>query len=316
MAKKTFTAPLELKADGAEGEFKAVFSTFNVVDLDGDVTTPGAFEEQAAVVEPWNHGWTLPAGKGQIKSDGKEAWIEGQFFLDTEVGKENYQTVKNLGSLAEWSYTFDIVDLGYGKFNDRDVRFLKKLDVVGVSPVTRGAGIDTRTASIKGQKRAMPSHSTPTTDVAWNGPANEARLREGESAAYYRRAYAWQDPEGDSTTKAAYKFIHHMVDGDGNIGAANMRACSAGIAALNGGRGGTTIPEEDMMGVHRHLAAHMMDADMEPPELKSLTTQSDPRAGGGGQTPLTPQGGEGGTPSGVGPAVVLAEIELIELGEI
>jgi HK97 family phage prohead protease len=149
MAKKIFTAPLELKADGKEGEFRAVFSTLNVVDLDGDVTTPGAFEGQETVVEPWNHGWTLPAGKGEIKSDEKKAWIEGEFFLDTEVGKENYQTVKNLGPLAEWSYTFDIVEVGFGKFNDRDVRFLKKLDVIGVSPVTRGAGIDTRTTAIK-----------------------------------------------------------------------------------------------------------------------------------------------------------------------
>ena len=150
MPKKTFTAPLELKADGEPGEFKAVFSTLNVVDLDEDVTEPGAFENQETVVEPWNHGWTLPAGKGVIKSNDREAWIEGQFFLDTEVGKENYQTVKNLGPLAEWSYTFDIVEVGFGKFNDRDVRFLKKLDVVGVSPVTRGAGIDTRTTGIKG----------------------------------------------------------------------------------------------------------------------------------------------------------------------
>ena len=45
MPKKTFTAPLELKADGQPGEFKAVFSTLNVIDLDKDVTVPGAFPE-------------------------------------------------------------------------------------------------------------------------------------------------------------------------------------------------------------------------------------------------------------------------------
>ena len=111
-------------------------------------------------------------------------------------------------------------------------------------------------------------HHTPTSKSAWDGPANETRLRAGETEAYYRKAFGWQDPERDATTKVAYKFIHHEVSGDGEIGAANMRACVAGIAVLNGGRGGTTIPDSDRARVHAHLAAHMMDADMEPPELK------------------------------------------------
>ena len=149
METKTYKAHIELKSDGEPGEFKAVFSTFNVIDLDEDVTTPGAFEEQETVVEPWNHEYTLPAGKGVIKFNEKEAWMEGRFFLDTQVGKENYQTVKNMGGLAEWSYTFDINKVSFGEFEDRKVRFLEKLDVVGVAPVTRGAGIGTHTVAIK-----------------------------------------------------------------------------------------------------------------------------------------------------------------------
>lgn len=151
MKQKIFTAPIVLKADGEPGEVTAVFSTLSVKDLHGDVTTPGAFADgQAVVIEPWNHGWTLPAGKGVIKADDEKAWLEGMFFLDTEVGKENYQTVKNLGELAEWSYTFDILEATKGEFQGQPVQFLQKLDVVGVGPVTRGAGIDTRTIAIKG----------------------------------------------------------------------------------------------------------------------------------------------------------------------
>lgn len=112
-------------------------------------------------------------------------------------------------------------------------------------------------------------HHTETSDAAWDGPANEARLKLDQPESYYRQAYAWQDPDGDPTTKAAYKFIHHEVDGDGNIGAANVRACVTGIAVLNGARGGTTIPDADRPGVYNHLAAHLRDADVEPPELKS-----------------------------------------------
>jgi len=112
-------------------------------------------------------------------------------------------------------------------------------------------------------------HHTDTTDTAWDGPANEARLRTDESEAYYRQAYAWQDPDGDPETKAAYKFIHHVVGSDGEIGAANVRACITGIAVLNGARGGADISDGDRRGVWEHLAAHLKDADIEPPELRS-----------------------------------------------
>lgn len=116
---------------------------------------------------------------------------------------------------------------------------------------------------------AIGIHHTETDDGAWDGPGNVARLRADETAAYYRKAFAWIDSEGDPTTKAAYKFPHHMVNGEGNIGAASTRGASAGIAVLNGGRGGADIPDSDRRGVYNHLAAHLKDADKEVPELKS-----------------------------------------------
>src|SRR5215471_2107120 len=116
----------------------------------------------------------------------------------------------------------------------------------------------------------IASHSTATTDVAWDGSAMRTNLRNDGTASYYRTAFAWADPEGDPETKTAYRFIHHMVAaGDGRVGAANTVACSAGIAVLNGGRGGTTIPAGDRQGVYNHLARHLRDADREPPELAS-----------------------------------------------
>lgn len=148
---KTFLASIEFKADSDEtGEFKAVFSTFGVVDLDRDVTEPGAFKAgQETFVESWNHGYDLPVGKGVIGQDEKEGWLDGKFFLDTPGGEAHYRTVKNAGGIVEWSYTFSILESSFGKFEDQDVRFLKSLDVVGVSPVTRGAGINTRTVAVK-----------------------------------------------------------------------------------------------------------------------------------------------------------------------
>lgn len=111
---------------------------------------------------------------------------------------------------------------------------------------------------------AIGVHHTETAEGAWDGPANEGRLRSGESQAYYRRCYAWQDPVGDVATKAAYKFPHHFVGQDGEPGAASVRGCQAGIAVVNGGRGGASIPDGDRRGVYDHLAAHLRDADQEP----------------------------------------------------
>lgn len=268
MEKKTFTAPIKLD-DGNEGTFRSVFSTLGVIDHDEDVTRPGAFKEgQEVVVEGWNHDYGLPVGKAVIHQSETEAWADGRFILETQAGRDHYTTLKALGGIEEWSYTFSIDDAEFGKVDGRDVRFLNALDVWGIAPVVRGAGINTRTMALKSAKRALPSHSTATTDAAWDGPANEARARSGKSTAYYRRIYAWADPEGDPAVKSTYKFVHHQVDGDGNPGAANIRGCQTAIGVLNGGRGGTTIPDADRRGVWNHLAAHLRDADLEPPELK------------------------------------------------
>jgi len=128
------------------------------------------------------------------------------------------------------------------------------------------------------ERGAIGSHKTATSDAAWDGPGNEKKLKEDQEAGYYRKAFAWQDPDGDPKTKAAYKFPHHEVDGDGNIGAANIKGCQSGIGVLNGGRGGTTIPNADRKGVWNHLAGHIRDADLEPAELKSIPPDMERRS--------------------------------------
>ena len=119
MKTKLFRAPLELKEGSEEtGEFQAIFATLNVIDHDGDVTVPWAFEEgQKVRISYWGHRWRdLPVGKGVIHSDGEKAWVDDAFFLDTEAGRETYRTVKNLGELQEWSYGFDVDKISFGKF--------------------------------------------------------------------------------------------------------------------------------------------------------------------------------------------------------
>lgn len=107
-------------------------------------------------------------------------------------------------------------------------------------------------------------------DGAWDGPGNTANLSSDAKAATLRKAFAWVDPTANADTKGAYKFIHHEVSADGTVGDANYKACSAGIAVLNGGRGGANIPDADRQGVYDHLASHIKYAKKVPPALNSF----------------------------------------------
>lgn len=155
MDRKTILGPVTFKAEGDEGQFRAVFSTLNVVDHDGDVTLPGAFADGEKVrISYWGHRWgDLPVGRGEIHADEKEAWVDGKFFLDTEGGRETYNTVKGLGELQEWSYGFDVLERADGELEGEPVQFLKRVKVHEVSPVMLGAGVGTRTTAIKAKDR-------------------------------------------------------------------------------------------------------------------------------------------------------------------
>jgi hypothetical protein len=165
---KTLKLELKLDEDAPEGAFRATFSTLNVIDLQGDVTLPGAFKNGAEVfVGAYQHEmWNLPPGKGAIDSDEETAWIDGEFFLDTTGGLDTYRTVKRAGGLMEWSYIFTVEEAEWADEHRQgddvfhDVRLLKSLDVWSVDPVLRGAGIDTRTDEIKSRA------STPFADHA------------------------------------------------------------------------------------------------------------------------------------------------------
>ncbi len=154
---------IEIK-NADKGEIEAVFSTFDVVDLDGDVTLPDAFEDGAKVlISAYGHSsWhgELPAGSGIIKATEKDARLVGNFWMDTHQGRETFHTVKNAADLQEFSYGYDILKQATPKSDDwKDEwteigarRALTKLIVHEVSPVLKGAGIGTETVTIKAAK--------------------------------------------------------------------------------------------------------------------------------------------------------------------
>lgn len=112
-------------------------------------------------------------------------------------------------------------------------------------------------------------HSGAAKEGEWNGPEMRARVRSPEDFQYFSKIFAWRDDGKDETVKSSYRFIHHFVSADGDPGEPSAQACRTGIAVLNGARGGTVLRGDDRAGVYEHLARHLEEAGIEPPELAS-----------------------------------------------
>ncbi|WP_183092912.1 hypothetical protein [Nocardioides stalactiti] len=145
--------------DADKGQVSAVFSTFNVIDKDGDLTLPGAIKDGTEVVISayghQSHYGALPVGKGVIRTTKTEAILEGEFFMDTTHGADAFKVVKSLSEsdLQEWSYSLNNVTR---KSVEQDGQRYWVIEDIGlikeVSPVLMGAGVNTRTLVAKGLK--------------------------------------------------------------------------------------------------------------------------------------------------------------------
>lgn len=265
--------------DEAKGTVRAVFATFNKTDSDRDVTRPGAFEDGAEVpISAYGHtSWqgALPVGKATIRQNAKQATIEGQFFMSTQHGKDAFVTVKELGALGQWSYGYDPIEYSFGEHQGERVRFLDSVKVHEVSPVLLGAGVGTRTLSAKSGApaarpaagRAVAPHETAVVDHSWDGAKTVAGIAGDARPSELRSVFAWVS--GDVEAKSSYAYAHHHGVG----GPANVRACLAAIATLNGPKG-ASLEDRDRQAVYAHLAGHLRDADVEVPQLR------DPSGGG------------------------------------
>lgn len=146
---------------------------------------------------------------------------------------------------------------------------------------------------------AIPFRKTATDDEAKFEGGEFEKLITGSAAEIERkmREYsAWEDAAVDSPKpKNAFKFGHHLVGADGNVGAASVGACRNVIQVLNGARGGTKIPSSDRQGVYDHAAKHLRDAGVDPAPLKSQSKSARRRqrrreAAAGGQSMPSAEG--------------------------
>ena len=139
-------APIELKEDGDTRYIEAVFSLFDTIDSDNDVTKANALRSGYTgnkVPLVWAHDWSKVIGRGIIETDNQKAVFKG-YFLNTEAGKEAYETVKAMQDMQQFSYGFQVMKSTKGthidsKGEEVPVRMLEDVKVWEVSPVLVGA---------------------------------------------------------------------------------------------------------------------------------------------------------------------------------
>ena len=159
----------QVKQDDDERTVTARFATLGVVDHDGDIIEAGAIGEQDVFMSAWGHDhWSLPPGSGVTSEDDDAAIFKGRFF-DTTTGRDHYETIKQAGGQQEWSFGFRVLDGALETHDGDDVYIIRKTEIFEVSPVMRGAGINTGTVDIKdcdGQCQARRAGQTPEVDSA------------------------------------------------------------------------------------------------------------------------------------------------------
>ena len=139
-------APIELKEDGDTRYIEAVFSLFDTIDSDNDVTKANSLRSGYTgnkVPLVWNHDWSKVIGRGIIETDNQKAVFKG-YFLNTEAGKEAYETVKAMQDMQQFSYGFQVLKSSKGthidsKGEEVPVRVLEDVKVWEVSPVLVGS---------------------------------------------------------------------------------------------------------------------------------------------------------------------------------
>ena len=166
--------------DAAEGIVEAYVNSMGVVDHDGEIIEMGAFDQsiqKGGQSVAWFHDQSAPVGKVidaapiQLSQDDETQRQQGrlkavmQFNLNTQRGREAFADVE-FGSVKEWSVGFraledDLEQLDGGE----NVRVIKNLDWVEVSPVLRGASPDTQTITAKSASDTTPENPDVASDT-------------------------------------------------------------------------------------------------------------------------------------------------------
>lgn len=175
--RKTIRA--EIKQAGDDGTFEAVVATLGVVDSDGDIVERGALAGQTVHILPAHDAFHVPLGKARYDERGDEVWALGRFNLEIASAADWHKAIKfdleHPPSIQEWSWDYIPKRAEPDTIDGQSVRRLIALDSKEVSPVLRGASVNTRTVSAKARKGKLIHQVRAVTEDA---AAAVERIRE------------------------------------------------------------------------------------------------------------------------------------------
>lgn len=151
------TKTLTIKEMDEAGKGLARIAMLSAVDRDGDTYMPGAFGWKAGgqwcSILPAHDRRATPLGKARVYEDGDEALAELSFNFAIPEAKSWHSAIMfdlaNGESVQEYSYGYDLIEFDYQLRGSDRIRQFKKVEVLEVSPVLKGAGIGTGTLSMK-----------------------------------------------------------------------------------------------------------------------------------------------------------------------
>lgn len=186
--------PVEVKGlnvvDEEKGIVEAVIAVTGIKDEVNDIIVPGAFAKTLEKRTPkgvWSHNWDSPVSKTlqavellpgdsrlpKFMANGK-AWnpsagalyIQCEFNMGTQRGRDAFADVKFFGGEQEWSLGYNVPVGGAQIESKTGIRMINYLDFFEYSPVLFGAMPEARTMSVKDAQEANREFKARSTGTA------------------------------------------------------------------------------------------------------------------------------------------------------
>ena len=171
------TKSLEVKEISDTGIFTGYASIWGLVDMKDDIVSKGAFSNSLKMKTPkmlWQHDSFSPIGTWtEVTEDEKGLFVQGKLSLDTRLGNECYNLLKD-GAIDGLSIGFTTVK---DSSDEENRRIIEEIDLWEISVVTFPVQLDARVRAVKSMRQASqilsrygglsPSHADKIISNGW-----------------------------------------------------------------------------------------------------------------------------------------------------
>jgi HK97 family phage prohead protease len=263
------------EANPEVGTFKGVASVFGsrVDSWIPTVIEHGAFtktlkENGARVKLLWQHDISEPIGLPTSLAETMVGLEVAGKISQTTRGKDAIVLTRD-GVIDELSIGFDPIVYNMERLQDgSEVRHITELRLWEISLVSFAAD---PLAKIHTVHSVVPFQDLPLADEAraWSAAQARARVKtacglDGDNPdwAKFKKAHVWYDGS-DAEKMGSYKLlIADMIDGKMT---AIPRGIFAAAVAVQGGRGGLNVPDNELAGIKSHLGRYYKKLDRTAP---------------------------------------------------